>query len=153
MVTHSTQSTLRPRESQHSALARSHRIIRMQRIDAGYCYTGRTFRGLCVRLSVGHKIGLSSRDAVWATDSHEPIQKKCTRWECISASPGEYDWTNDLCAAELSMGPFCVTRSNPTNQLTDPTQPNSLQVDKFGPNLIQLNATNIFNRLVQRDLI
>jgi len=24
---------------------------------------------------------------------------------------------------ELSMGPFCVTRSNPTHQLTDPTQP------------------------------
>ena len=85
-----TQSTLRPREWQHSALARSHRIIRMQRIDAGYCYTGRTFRGLCVRLSVGHKIGLSSRDAVWATDSYLPIEK-CTIWECILASPGEYD--------------------------------------------------------------
>ena len=25
--------------------------------------------------------------------------------------------------AELSMGPFCVTRSNPTHQLTDPNQP------------------------------
>jgi len=24
---------------------------------------------------------------------------------------------------ELSLGPFCVTRSNPTYQLTDPTQP------------------------------
>jgi len=23
------------------------------------------------------------------------------------------------------MGPFCVTRSNPTHQLTDPTQPNT----------------------------
>ena len=30
--------------------------------------------------------------------------------------------------AELSMGPFCVTRSNPSNQLTDPTQPNPLEV-------------------------
>ena len=27
--------------------------------------------------------------------------------------------------SELSMGPFCVTRSNPTHQLTDPTQPNT----------------------------
>jgi len=27
-------------------------------------------------------------------------------------------------ASELSMGPFCVTRSNPTRQLTEPTQPN-----------------------------
>jgi len=25
--------------------------------------------------------------------------------------------------SELSMGPLCVTRSNPTHQLTDPTQP------------------------------
>ena len=33
--------------------------------------------------------------------------------------------------AELSMGPFCVTRPNPTHQLTDPTQPNALQVKKF----------------------
>ena len=39
--------------------------------------------------------------------------------------------------AELSTGPFCVTRSHPTNQLTDPTQPNSLQVEKFGPNPTQ----------------
>jgi len=31
---------------------------------------------------------------------------------------------------ELSMGPFCVIRSNPTHQLTDPTQPNLLQVEK-----------------------
>ena len=28
---------------------------------------------------------------------------------------------------ELSMGPFCVTRSNPTYQLTDPTQTNPTQ--------------------------
>ena len=43
---------------------------------------------------------------------------------------------------ELSMGPFCVTRSNPTYQLTDLTQPNPLQVEKFGPNPTQANATN-----------
>ena len=40
------------------------------------------------------------------------------------------------------MGPFCVTPSNPTHQLTDPTQPNSLQVGKFGPNPTQPNTTN-----------
>ena len=34
---------------------------------------------------------------------------------------------------ELSMGPFCVTQSNPTHQLTDPTQPNPLQVEKVCP--------------------
>ena len=37
-------------------------------------------------------------------------------------------------SSELSMGPFCVTQSNPTHQLTAPTQPNPLQVEKFGPN-------------------
>jgi len=35
---------------------------------------------------------------------------------------------------ELSMGPFCVTGSNPTHHLTDPTKPEPLQVKKFGPN-------------------
>jgi len=35
------------------------------------------------------------------------------------------------------MGPFCVTRSKPTHQLTDPTPPNPLQVEKFGPSLTQ----------------
>jgi len=40
------------------------------------------------------------------------------------------------------MGQFCVTQSNPTHQLTDPTQPNPLQVEKFGPNPIQRNTTN-----------
>jgi len=41
--------------------------------------------------------------------------------------------------SELSMGPFCVTWSNPTHQLTDPTQPNPLQAGKFGPNPTQPN--------------
>ena len=41
------------------------------------------------------------------------------------------------------MGPFCVTRSNPTHQLiTDPIQPNPQQVEKFGPNPTQPNTTN-----------
>jgi len=37
------------------------------------------------------------------------------------------------------MGPLCVTRSNPTHQLTDPIQPNLLQVEKFGPDPSQYN--------------
>ena len=41
---------------------------------------------------------------------------------------------------ELSMGPFCETRSNPTHQLTDPTRPNPIQVEKFGPNPKQLTT-------------
>jgi len=40
-----------------------------------------------------------------------------------------------------SMGPFCVTRSNPIHQLTDTTQPNPLQVGKFGRNPTQPNTT------------
>ena len=36
------------------------------------------------------------------------------------------------------MGPFCVTQSNPTHQLTDLTQPNPLQVENFGPDTTQL---------------
>ena len=43
---------------------------------------------------------------------------------------------------ELSIGPFYVTRSNPTHQLTDPIQPKPLQVEKFGPNPTQPNTTN-----------
>jgi len=39
------------------------------------------------------------------------------------------------------MGPFCVTPSNPTHQLTDPTQSNRLPVEKFGPNPTQPNTT------------
>jgi len=50
---------------------------------------------------------------------------------------------------ELSMGPFCVTRSNPTHQLTDPTQPKPLQVKNFGPNPIQLtNLTASCNQML-----
>ena len=55
--------------------------------------------------------------------------------------------------AELSVGPFCVTRSNPTHQLTDPTQPNPLEVEKFGPNPTQPNTTNKFNCLMQPNLV
>jgi len=47
---------------------------------------------------------------------------------------------------ELSMGPFCVTRSNST-------QPNPLQVEKLGPNSTQPNTTNKFNFLMQPNFI
>jgi len=30
----------------------------------------------------------------------------------------------NVASSELSMGPFCVTRSNSTHHLTDPMQPN-----------------------------
>jgi len=40
------------------------------------------------------------------------------------------------------MGPFCMTQSNPTHQLTNPTQPNPLQAEKFGLNLTQPNTTS-----------
>jgi len=40
------------------------------------------------------------------------------------------------------MGSFCVTRPNPTHQVTDPFLPNPLQVEKLGPNSTQPNATN-----------
>jgi len=42
--------------------------------------------------------------------------------------------------AELSMGSFCVTRSNPTHQMTDPTQPNSYKWKNLDPT--QPNTTN-----------
>jgi len=43
----------------------------------------------------------------------------------------------------LQRGKFrSVTQSNPTHQPTDSTQPNQLQVEKFGPNPTQLNTAN-----------
>jgi len=62
-----------------------------------------------------------------------------SRYRTIAGAPRT--GYRSIAAAELSMGPFCVTRSNPTHQLTDPTQPYSLQVEKFGPNLTQPNTT------------
>ena len=43
------------------------------------------------------------------------------------------------------MGPFCVTRSNPTHQLSDSTRPDPLQVveilDPIRPDPIQLTMS------------
>jgi len=58
----------------------------------------------------------------------------------VSKQPGDL---SSLCTTELSTGPFCVIRSNPTHQLTDPIQLNPLQVGKFGPNATQPNTTNL----------
>ena len=49
---------------------------------------------------------------------------------------------------ELSMGPFCVTRSNPTHQLTDPTQ----HIITRGKILTHPTTTK-FNCLIQPNLI
>ena len=48
------------------------------------------------------------------------------------------------------MGSFCVTRSNPTHQLTDPTQPNPTHykwnnLDPTRPNPIQLLSVNLLS--------
>ena len=51
------------------------------------------------------------------------------------------------------MGPLYVTQTNPTHQMTDPTQSNPLQVENIGPNLTQSITTNKFHCLVQRNLI
>ena len=40
------------------------------------------------------------------------------------------------------MGPFYVTQSNPTHQLTDPTKPDPLQAEKFGPDPTRPSTTN-----------
>jgi len=55
----------------------------------------------------------------------EIVLEKLSTWTSVS---GLHVMTRDpltycraLAIAELSMGPFCMTRSNPTHQLTDPT--------------------------------
>jgi len=55
--------------------------------------------------------------------------------------PGHWAELTDV-TRKSSMGLLCVTRSNPTHQLTDPTQPNPLQVEKCGRNSTQPNTTN-----------
>ena len=47
-----------------------------------------------------------------------------------------YPLTSNLTALKQSC-PFSVTRPNPTHHLTDPTQPNPMQIQKFGPNPTQ----------------
>ena len=57
--------------------------------------------------------------------------------------------TDTQTTPELSTGPLSVTRSDPTRQLTDPTRPNLLQVEKFRPNPIQLtNLTAWCNQVL-----
>ena len=49
---------------------------------------------------------------------------------------------------ELSVGPFCVTRSNTAHQLTDPIQPNPLQRENLDPtrhNPTQLLSVNLLS--------
>ena len=63
--------------------------------------------------------------------------------KCDSGSEDKHHRGKDASAKpELSIGLFFVTRSKPTHQLTDPTQPNQLQVGKFGPNPTQPNTAN-----------
>ena len=52
------------------------------------------------------------------------------------------NFQSECIGSELSMGPFCVTRSNATHQRADPTQSDPIQVRKFGPNPTQPNTTN-----------
>jgi len=51
--------------------------------------------------------------------------------------------------SELSMGPFCVTRSNPTHQLTDPTRPNPIQRTNSTAWCNQIFSNRALNALTQ----
>jgi len=51
--------------------------------------------------------------------------------------------------SELSMGPFCVTRSNPTHQLTDPTRPNPIQRTDSTAWCNQIFSNRALNALTQ----
>jgi len=75
------------------------------------------------RLVVGSKVERGY--GAIAGDGEEGMRSASTH---VRFTPAFQPW--------LSMGLFCETRSNPTNQLTDPTQPNPLQVEKYGPNPI-----------------
>ena len=72
------------------------------------------------------------------------VRIRCMRCGLKWLLSADYNTTRDLPAVdtELSMGPFRVTQPNATHQLTDPTQPNPLQVEKFGHNPTQPNTTN-----------
>ena len=69
---------------------------------------------------------------------------KCSpavQFQCCSSSVFLLRHFQVVHLPELSMGPFCVNRSNPTYQLTDLAQLNPLQEEKFGPNPTQPNTT------------
>jgi len=51
-------------------------------------------------------------------------QRQSTEGTATAITANHYWYYCRLSVAELSMGPFCVTLSNPTHPLTDPTQPN-----------------------------
>jgi len=91
----------------------------------------------------------ATRPVVTSKTTRTPIRFRHFRVVCfrtISRNAGNYyttGWfpnTNIMCGviAELSMGPFCVTQSNPTHQLTDPTQPTTIGKIWTRPNPIQL---------------
>ena len=70
-----------------------------------------------------------------------PALPDASTTKIMSATRSPENSDNSTHQPELSMGPFCVTRYNPTtHQVTDSTQPNPLQVEKFGPNPTRPNT-------------
>ena len=65
-----------------------------------------------------------------------PALPDASTTKIMSATRSPENSDNSTYQPDLSMDPFCVTRYNPTHKLTDSTQPNPLQVEKFGPNPI-----------------
>ena len=72
--------------------------------------------------------------------SSQRLPCRTTRLDCITRrlSVLHQASSHSATSAQLSTGPFCVTQSNPTHQLTDPTRP---------------NPTNKFNCLLQPNLV
>jgi len=76
---------------------------------------------------------------------HRPISDSYVSLSLACQTQASVYLTAVVNTTELSMGPFCVNRSNPTHQLTDPIQSNPLQVEKFGSDPIQLLSVSLLS--------
>jgi len=83
------------------------------------------FRAIWLHQRCGRllRLTLLSRATIRLSSASSPACNYCAFIQSINQSISKFLKWPKLCNPELSMGPFCVTRSNPTRQLTDPTQP------------------------------
>jgi len=100
----------------------------------------------CSGRLAGNILNVIRKRQRWPVLQHLQISQSCSVWMWRGVSVQRPIIISRhrfaTAAPELSMDPFYVTQSNPTHQPTDPTKPDPLQAEKFGPDPTRPSTTN-----------
>jgi len=122
-------------ESVNWRYGKRRRLLLFERVEHGLGLCGECLENVVRRVHAHRRVVLLRHEHLHSTGRrvlavHLLYGGRARRRQTLHARRRLYATNSvvDAGTSELSMGPFCVTRSTPTHQMTDPTRSNPIQL-------------------------